>query len=151
MDQIIGYIVPEKFTGCCLTVLCKKPDGREYVGYSKLPLTEYLAQNAARGARLVSPAEFDALHTAHLDSLVSAPKVITEERFFDSLEVLPPCRWCTVCGVELFHVAERITCNLVTWCAKYEGVYFEFTDYDDKPGQELAEKVKAAYLASFKS
>lgn len=147
MSNVIGYIIPKEFKGSCLSMLCKATTGHEFVAYCNLSLAEYLKQHEAEGAHVVTPEEFDVLYAAHLQTYVSAPQVVDAERYDYLLEVLPPCRWTNVGGVEIFHISERITGNMVTWCAQYNGVYFEFVDADNKAGKELSDKVKAAYLA----
>ncbi len=142
--RIKGYIVPKEYKGSCLNFLCEDENGREYVPYTSLSLAEYLASKADEGAHVVTPEQFDALYDAHLNSLVSEPTLISSERYEDLLEAMPPCRWHNSQGVSMFHMIERLTGNLVTWCASYRGQCFEFTDYTNTPSERLAEKVKKA-------
>jgi hypothetical protein len=150
MTQIIGYIVPKEFTGHCLSTLCKSSLGHEFVAYCNLSLSEFLAEHAHVGARLVDHAEYETLYLSHLETFITSPVVVDSERFYWLLEVLPPCRWNTVGSVEMFHISERLTGNIVTWCAQYRSTFFEFVDSDSKTGFELSEKVKAAYFALVK-
>lgn len=85
---------------------------------------------------------------AYLDDLVSDPMIISEERFHEALNVLPPARWENHGGIEMFFVIERYTHNLVNWyfkIADIEPLYFVCLDYDNKKGEDLAEKAIAAY------
>lgn len=143
--KVIGYIVPSPFEGSVLTALVRDSDGTEFVCYSDKSLSDYLAANQDVGARLVTDDELDALRSEHLESLVTKPKSVEEERFYWLLEVLPPQRWGTRSGVEMFHMSERLDGNIVTWACKYRDCYFEFADRDNLPAVEIASKVEAAY------
>ncbi len=96
--------------------------------------------------RTVDGAELDALIDAYVNSLITAPIEETEADFDYALNVLPPCKWRIARGVEMFHVSERITHNLVTWHAKIGDRFFTFTDRADANMAGLATKV-AAMLA----
>jgi hypothetical protein len=68
--------------------------------------------------------EFSKRVAAYEQSLKTKPKQITKERYWEMLEVLPPCRWTN----GRFHVSERLTGNLVSWFAQKGDLYFEFTE-----------------------
>jgi hypothetical protein len=55
-------------------------------------------------------------------------KEITEERFLDMLNCLPPSRWIRGADVETFHVCERLTENYVSWFIRIGDQYFECVD-----------------------
>jgi len=46
---------------------------------------------------------------------IKAPWRIDEARFMEMLGVLPPSRWSSLCGVESFHVCERLSGEVVSW------------------------------------
>jgi len=118
------------------------PDGT--VAYTDgLTIEQYEAE---RGIKLkaISDAELDELQSAFEAGLVTDPVEETEADFWYALEVLPPCRWRTVQGVELFHVSERLTADLVSWHGQIKGRYFTFTDQARRPMEELAAKVAKA-------
>lgn len=101
-------------------------DGVERVAYrGGQTLAEYLAEKP--DYIVMTESEFDERLAAHYESQKTIPQECTEEHFFEMLEVLPPCRWHTVAGVNCFHVSERLTGNLVNWFARRDGRYFEFT------------------------
>lgn len=110
-------------------------------------LAEYIAE---RGDifRVVSEVELFDLVQAYEAGLVTEPKEITLERWSDALECLPPCRWHTVEGVQLFHMSERITGGLVDWFAttgsRDDLRCWHFVDQHRRPSAELAAKVRAA-------
>lgn len=60
---------------------------------------------------------------------LNVPSVIDKERFWELLEVLPPCRWERNSDFEAFYVSECITADLYTFCVRlYSGEsakYFE--------------------------
>jgi hypothetical protein len=138
------WIVKEPFPGWAQSYL--GPDGT--VAYSSaLTAAEYIARKAEHGdtMRLITDAEFDALLNAHEAALVTKPAPITADRFDDWLGCLPPCRWHRHAGVELFHVSERLTGDLVQWCARIEGQCYGWTDQAKRPSDELAAAVAEAH------
>ena len=77
--------------------------------------------------------------------LIDPPaKEVDESRYWDMLYVLPPCRWHHYRGIELFHISERITGNIVLWIAGLNGKYYEFAHYASATNEELAAKVLEA-------
>jgi hypothetical protein len=54
---------------------------------------------------------------------------ITQERFWDMLECLPPCKW-TGMGTrqESFHVSEHLSGDIVSWFVQLDGRYFQIDD-----------------------
>ena len=94
--------------------------------------------------RVVDEAELNALIDEHLAGMVTKPKRITRDRFWEMLEVLPPCRWDNAGGFEVFHVSERLTHSLVDWFAHKGARYWEFTDHDNITDEALAAKLRAA-------
>ena len=102
--------------------------------------------NAERGGqfKLITDGQLDALLADFHGSMITDPEPITAEQFDDALNCLPPCRWGKVRGVELFHVSERITGDLVDWYARLNGRHWHFVDHDRQTGERLAEKVAVA-------
>src|SRR3990167_5639371 len=114
----------EPFRGHCQSVLLKNGT----VAYSDgLTLEQYEAERGFP-VRLIDDAELDELTKRYTESLITAPAVITEARFHEMLNVLPPSRWHNCGGFEVFHVCERLTHDLVAWFAHRNGQYWEFTD-----------------------
>ena len=91
--------------------------------------------------KLVSEKGVGKLLTKYNNSLVTEPKEITEDEFFDALECMPPSKWGRVNGVELFHICERITGDMVSWFAKVNGQCFSFVDHAGIDKEFLAYKV----------
>ena len=64
----------------------------------------------------------------HCEQYRTPPVEVTEERFWDMLEVLPPCRWVHNHNHETFYVSERITMNIVSHFIRIGKRYFELQD-----------------------
>ena len=97
------------------------------VSFKHLTLAEYEAEKGYK-FKVLSNEELDALDAEFNDKLKTKPKRITEERYWEMLEVLPPCRWHSVGGFEVFHVSEGLRGDLVSWFAQSKGKWFEFTE-----------------------
>lgn len=114
--------------------------GEEYMGCKlNQKLDDYLKDNP--DVVIVSEEELDDLLEAHYNGLKSEPEEITEERFMDMLEVLPPCKWQNMSGVEWFHVSEHLTGPLVSWFLRVGDKYYEFVDDCSLSSEQLMEKV----------
>lgn len=132
-----NYIVKLPFTGSIESETFIDDKGVERVSFSGylynnggecLTVPEYLALPSKQNSKVVDCETVDKLIKEHEKSLISNFKEIDSERFFYMLEVLPPCKWSNVHGVELFHVSERITGNLVSWFFRKGDQYFEKID-----------------------
>ena len=122
----VQYIIraDQDFRGNAQSVL--NTDGT--VAYTNgLTLAQYAAE-CNFPLKVVTSIEMMKLADKYEDTLITAPRRITKERFWDMLEILPPCRWHTVTGFEVFHVSERLTGDLVSWFAERDGKYWEFTN-----------------------
>lgn len=60
-----------------------------------------------KGFSVMSFDEFKAMEKSHL--LSGEPEEITADRFNEMLDVLPPLKWCTIDGVEMFCISEMYT------------------------------------------
>lgn len=72
---------------------------------------------------------------------------ITEEDWYDALEVLPPEKWETVRGVNLFRMCEYLTGNITAHYAKLRGKFFTRNCPTSETYEELAEQVAAKWFA----
>lgn len=70
------------------------------------------------------------------DHYLSQPvKRITEERFFEMLEVLPPSYWRHIGGFECFQLCELTDGNITQAFGRLEGNYLEmYVVYGTSPG-----------------
>jgi hypothetical protein len=117
------------------------------VDYTKGQTFEQYAAEHGGNVKIISDAELDDLLENHYASLVTKPKRITRARYWEMLEVLPPCRWHDVGGFNVFHVSERLTGNLVSWFIKVGRTeetarFHEFTDRDNLKDSEILAKLK---------
>ena len=143
----LRYIIEagKPFKGSILSTLL--PNGT--VGYSGgQTLAEYQLERGFK-AQILSGPELDLLIEAHENSLKTLPTKITHERYWEMLEILPPCRW-TMAGMwEVFHVSERLTGQLVSWFAhgrlRGQDHYYEFTQSDDITLEALRELINEAH------
>jgi hypothetical protein len=97
--------------------------------------------------RTVDDAELDVMTENYINSLITGPVEETAADYDRALNVLPPAKWRVVRGVEMFHVAERITHGLVTWHLKIGDRFFTLNERDNIDMEGLAAKA-AALLAS---
>lgn len=82
-----------------------------------LTLAEY-EQERGETFRRITGEELDALQAAHIASLIAEPEPISEDRYNELLEVLPPCRRHKAGKWSVFHISERLHGNIVQWCAQ---------------------------------
>jgi hypothetical protein len=66
---------------------------------------------------------------------------ITEERFWEMLEVLPPAKWTRRADSESFMVIECQTANLYTWCARVGDKYYEMIAPNDCTHRDILNNV----------
>jgi hypothetical protein len=63
---------------------------------------------------------------------------ITQERFSEMLNVLPPCKWTGPGTVqESFHVSEFLSGNIVSWFVQINGRFFQIDDVCTLTHREL--------------
>jgi hypothetical protein len=74
-------------------------------------------------------------------------KEITEEEWDDALEVLPPEKWETVRGVNIFRMCEYLTGDITAHFASLRGKFFARNCSTSETYEELAEQVAAKWFA----
>lgn len=72
---------------------------------------------------------------------------VTEDRFMDALNVLPPAGWTTRRGVESFRISERLWGNITDIFARLGTRYFTLTDDIRLPADVVADRVHAFITA----
>jgi len=70
---------------------------------------------------------------------------INEDDYDYWLSVLPPEKWQTVDGVNIFRLCEYQTSNITRHCATYNGRYFTANRRTSNKYKALAEEVKLIY------
>jgi hypothetical protein len=165
-NEVTVYIIKKgPFYGSTQSIIYTDAQGVERVAYSGKPrvmqgdtvldagapdLTwlEYIAERGDNFER-ISEAQLDKLMQAHFDSLKSPPQAISKERFWELLECLPPSRWQNISGAEVFHVSERLSGNLVQWCARIGANHYAFTDDAALSVEKLREILDALQWSKF--
>ncbi|MFZ3397296.1 hypothetical protein LCS82_07625 [Vibrio harveyi] len=137
-NQETRYIVNlesfEKY-GCMQTYTYYREDGIEVAGYtsntvlngdgvragSDLPVDVYLSylKSEAGSDNIVvwSEAEFNKKTAEKLEKRKEEQGEISEETYWWRYGCMPPCQYNLHSDIEFFHMAERITADLVTWNA----------------------------------
>lgn len=72
-----------------------------------------------------------------------APWRITRERFWEMLEVLPPCRWERHHHAETFHVSELLSGNIAAHFVRLGSDYYELQADHRTPHAELVRQCLA--------
>ncbi len=72
-------------------------------------------------------------------------KEITEEKYWEMLEVLPPEKWETVAGVNIFRMMEYWTADVTAHYAKYQGKYFAARRRASQKYEDFAKEIKEVY------
>jgi hypothetical protein len=81
------------------------------------------------GTQLMDIDAADAMvEKAKHEKYVYGPIEITEERFTEMLEILPPVGWKRSAGSQSFKMSERMTGNLTAIFCEIGGRYFELCD-----------------------
>lgn len=77
---------------------------------------------------------------------ITAPREITEDAYTYLLECLPPCKWGRGAeGGSAFHVSERITYDIVTWCVKLGDKHYRFDDTDQLNVTQAVQRVRESF------
>lgn len=98
------------------------PDGRG--GYSRKTQAELEATEGP--LEIVSE---DEAYSRERAKHIKPAKEVDEARYYDMLECLPPCKWHGIGGgISVFHVSERISCDIVSWFYQAGDRYFELQD-----------------------
>jgi hypothetical protein len=78
---------------------------------------------------------------------ISAPVEITEDRFHEMLNVLPPVKWRQEHGSESFMISERLTMDIRSIYCRVGDRYFEMADRQSLTHQEICDRCLAAIAA----
>ncbi|MEQ1696164.1 MAG: hypothetical protein ABL901_10045 [Hyphomicrobiaceae bacterium] len=111
---------------------------------------DYLHKGESNEAALVRLAEYgpdlvvlpiDDAWQRHEDAAKSPPVEITEERWHEMLNVLPPVAWHRTSDGESFKISERTTGLITAIFVQLNGRFFEFSDSIRTPHQECCKRV----------
>ena len=130
-------------------------DGTMTVDYTdSTPAADYLARkNADRPAgapefKLITWDELAPILKAFDDELLTPWQEITDQLWDDALNVLPPEKWETVDGVNIFRMMEYYTGNITAHYARTGGRYFTTLRRTSTPYAEIAAEVRAKAAAT---
>lgn len=104
-------------------------------------------QRYAGAERMTCNDAWTAIDAAALARYRKDVEEVSEERFMEALNVLPPVGWTTRCGVESFRISERLWGNLTDIYARLGDRYFKLVDDIRLPAATIAERL-AAYAAA---
>jgi len=123
----------------CSALDVVRPDGRGQ--YSGKTLDDFRLEHA--DVQIVD-SEVSVQHDRN--RRITPPVEITQERFWELLECLPPCKWKRGVDGEAFHISERITYDIVDWCVRIGEKYYSFQDTDKMSADEAIKKVADVFL-----
>lgn len=87
---------------------------------------------------------FDDAILAKENALIDAPVEISEERFVEALEVLPPNQWRTIGDEESFKMCEHLSGAVTRIYARLGKRFFSFNDRFNLPHEQVIAKCKAS-------
>lgn len=120
--------------------------GERLVAYTGKTLAEYMAEPEHADLVEKTWAEVLEMDKAHQKSRVTNPEAMTFDRYSDLLECFPPSRFGKIGGVWVFHIGERITRNLVQWCASLnEESCCSWVDFADITEEQIRAKLAAFF------
>lgn len=116
--------------------------GVDRVGYVDKTVDEYLAENPGMLCIAFDEA-MKRMDEAQEKIYIKPWQEITEEQWLDNLEVLPPEKWKTVNGVELFRMSEYTTGNITAHYARLGDRYFSASRRTTDNYETLAQEINA--------
>jgi hypothetical protein len=144
------FAVTLPFTGSIATSATYNSDNNQYyMDYSSnlyndnkgnLTFDEYKARINPK-CELVDYDQLGILLAEYENSLITIPEIITYDDYMEMLDILPPCRWHSIGKIEVFHISERLTGQLVSWYARSQDNYYTFIDYSYLSDSELNAKL----------
>lgn len=131
------FFCPTEKYGSALDAV--RPDGRGL--YSGKTLDEFIFEY---GDVTIVDQEVAIQHDRN--RRITTPVEISEERFHDMLNCLPPSKWRRFGGAESFHISERITYDIVDWFVSIGGKFYSFADTDSLSAEEVVNRVLPLHL-----
>lgn len=113
-------------------------------------LTSVMRQTAAQVRERYPDAvekDFDEAYGLFLAASITPPERITEERFLDMLNVLPPVRWVATPSFEHFELSEHINGPIVAYFVRAASDYWQFQDKAGMSTAQIVERITAAEQA----
>lgn len=123
-------------------------DGTLWAAYSTMTAAEYCDEKNATRAETDPPFEIMLLDEAsaliehvNLQKHVHPWREIEKETWWNALEVLPPEKWQTVAGVEIFRMMEYLTGDITAHYARLGDRYFCANRSIKTPYEKIAAEV----------
>jgi hypothetical protein len=126
-------------------------DGSLWASYQVITADQYCAEKNA--SKAPDEPDFEILPIDEAMTLVDAAQrakylrdwaEITEEEWRDALEVLPPEKWRTVAGVEIFRMSEYLTGNITAHYARLGESHFVANRCANMSYEDIAAEVSKA-------
>ena len=137
------YIVALPFHGAAQTVTFLDGNGVERVAYNhNATLAEYMARPENAKLLVLSQDAFYRLMDEYTQSFRTDPKPESFDAWIEALEVMPPARFFSCNGWELFCMAERLYADMTTWHARKGERCVYFTDSARLPAADLLAKLQ---------
>ena len=130
------FYVPNE---CCIIDTAVNRDGTLRGQYSGETLDQIRLRypNAEIG-------EWDIVYAAAEEACKTEPSEITEDKFLEMLNVLPPVRWVRQGGAESFKLSERYYGSITAIYARIGKRYFTFSDNIAMPHDEIIKRIRAS-------
>jgi Protein of unknown function (DUF1419) len=90
---------------------------------------------------------FEEIHRLTYEKYISAPAEITEDRFDEMLNVLPPMKWRQEHGSESFMISEALTMDIRSIFCRIGDRCFEMADRQSLTHQEICDECRALIAA----
>lgn len=143
IEGTVLYIFdPTNYKGSIENCLTRWEDGTETIHYMDKGMTfdQYKAIKGNENLIALEWEEFnDKYRKPHLDNIVHNWAEISEERFYDMFECLPPIM---ISGRPLaFFMGECYTENIYTFCAEHKGKFYSSPMYRNTPPNDLKQSL----------
>ena len=109
------YIIDptEKFSGSVQNTITVNDEGEWYADYSSgQTWEEYKAESGREHLKVIEADEMEKLYNGYVQSLITTFTEIDEETYDRMLNCLPPQRWHTYRGVNIFYISEAYYANI---------------------------------------
>jgi len=142
------YIIdPTNFRGHVInSMTAPKGTTPEYVDYMETPTTfeEYKKQKCNENLVALTWEDFNKnYYEPYLENLQGPWKEISEERWDDMLNVLPPMRWTHFGNKDsFFFISEAYTAHLNSCFVKYKGKYYEALRSRHLPTEQIVKQIE---------
>lgn len=139
MKLRLGMVFANHKTAQVFDEVMEDSKGELFGAWSKLSFQEIIDQNP--DVILARIEEYDLLHHEHYST---QPVQVTEERYWEMLEVLPPLDMHTSNLGTTFKMIERYSGNITDIFAQIGDIYWNFRDRDSMRHEEIIEKIRGA-------